>query len=98
MASHPEIIKYSSPEIAATAEETDKVLAQLFTRLLSDSCLKQTKIAYRDGGAKAIEVAFQTFGQLAMQELMSNSDVNTTMGRFERHVDQRKLAKVFGAN
>ena len=31
-----------------------------------------------------------------MQELMTNPDVSASMGRFEKQLDQSKLAKVFG--
>jgi hypothetical protein len=60
--------------------------------------MRQTQAAFKEGGAKAIEIAFQTLGQLAMQELMTNPDVNASMARFEKSLDQSKLSKVFAAN
>ncbi len=96
MASHPEIKQFTSPAAAAAEANTHKVMADLFTRLLADSCLQQTQAAFKEGGAKAIEIAFQTLGQLAMQELMANPDVNASMSQFEKQLDQRKLAKAFG--
>ena len=47
----------------------------------------------KDGGAVAIQVAFQSLGQLAMQELMSNKDVAANMGAFEKYLDKDKLNK-----
>jgi ABC-type transporter MlaC component len=96
MASHPKIKQFTSAAATAAEDETHKVMAGLFTKLLADSCLRQTQAAYKEGGAKAIEIAFQTLGQLAMQELMTNPDVSASMGRFEKQLDQSKLAKVFG--
>ena len=55
----------------------------------------QTQSAVKEGGAKAIESAFQTLGQLAMQELMTNPEVTSSMSRFEKQLDQSKLNKVF---
>ena len=96
MAAHPEIKDFTSPSAASAEEETHKVMADLFTRLLSESCLKQTQAAFKEGGASAIGVAFQTLGQLAMQELMSNPAVNASMSKFEKQLDQSKLSKAFG--
>ena len=96
MASHPEIKQFTSPTAKAAEDETHKVMAGLFTRLLADSCIRQTQAAFKEGGAKAIEVAFQTLGQLAMQELMTNPAVNTSMAKFEKQLDQNKLNKALG--
>jgi hypothetical protein len=98
MASHPEIKQFTSPSAAGAEAETNKTMADLFTRLLADSCMRQAQAAFKEGGAKAIEIAFQTLGQLAMQELMTNPDVNASMARFEKSLDQSKLSKVFAAN
>lgn len=95
MASHPEIRQYASPAAAPASEETHKIMAATFTRLLAESCVVQTRAAYAEGGSRAIEVAFQTLGQLAMQELMTNPDVAASMGKFERLIDQEKLGKAF---
>ncbi len=98
MASHPEIKQFSSPNIQSATGETDRTIAKLFTRLLAESCLSQTQVAYKQGGSKAIEIAFQTFGQLAMQEIMSNPEVSSTMSRFQSELDEASLRKAFGAN
>lgn len=95
MAAHPEIKQYVSPALAAASEDTHKTMATTFTRLLADSCLKQTQAAFKQGGSKAIEVAFQTLGALAMQELMSNPEVSADMSKFEKLIDQSKLSKAF---
>jgi len=96
MAAHPEIKQYASPALGPASEETHKTMAATFTRLLADTCPTQTQAALKQGGSKAIEIAFQTLGQLAMQELMSNQDVNASMGKFEKFLDQTKLQKALG--
>jgi len=45
----------------------------------------------KQGGSQAIQAAFATVGQLAMQELMSNADVRATMLAFQKYVDQQKM-------
>ena len=97
MASHPEIRKYSSAQASADAEESDKATAALFTRLLAESCLKQTQAAVKDGGPAAVQTAFQALGQLAMQELMSEPDVKTRMGAFLKYLDEAKLNQAMTA-
>lgn len=96
MAAHPEIKQYAAPAAEQASEEAHKTIAATFTRLLAESCLPQTQAAFKEGGSKAIETAFQTLGQLAMQEIMSNPDVNAGMTRFEKFLDQGKLSKAFG--
>ena len=91
IASHPEIKKFTSDAAAAGAEEADRTTASLFTRLLSDSCLAQTQLAIKEGGASSIQAAFQTLGQLAMQELVSERDVKAKMAAFEKYLDQNKI-------
>jgi hypothetical protein len=95
MAAHPEIKQYASSELGPASEEAHKTMAATVTRLLADSCPAQTRAAFKQGGSKAIEVAFQTLGQLAMQELMSNQEVNASMSKFEKLLDQTKLQRVF---
>ena len=91
MASHPEIKKFTSAAATAGAEEADRTTAALFTRLLSVSCVAQTQAAIKEGGAGSIQAAFQTLGQLAMQELVSDREVKAKMAAFEKHLDQNKI-------
>ena len=95
LAAHPDIKQFTSPAAAVAEEDAHKSMAQLFTRLITESCMDQTQSAVKEGGAKAIESAFQTLGQLAMQELMTNPEVTSSMSRFEKQLDQSKLNKVF---
>jgi len=96
LASHPDIKQFASATAKAAKAEAHKTMADLVTRLLTDSCLKQTQAAFKEGGSRAIELAFQTLGQLAMQELMTDPAVSASMSEFEKQVDQTKLNKAFG--
>jgi hypothetical protein len=97
MAAHPEIQQFASPSAAAAQAAAHKTMAETVTRLLTVSCVGETRTAFKQGGSNAIQVAFQTLGQLAMQELMSNPNVGATMGAFERHIDQSRFRDVLGA-
>ena len=96
MGAHPEIKPLLASGIAETTDVSNKTTADLFMRLLTESCVGQVKAAAAQGGPQAIQVAFATFGQLAMQELMTNPDVNVAMNGPDRFMDKAKLAQVLG--
>jgi hypothetical protein len=74
------------------AEGASKTAGTLFTRLLTETCASEVTAALKAGGPMAIQVGFQTLGQLAMQELMTDKDVAAAMGRLDKHLDRQKLA------
>jgi hypothetical protein len=90
MSAHPDMRSVASVAGGAL-DEASRTAAQLFTRLLADSCPKEANAALKAGGSQAMQAAFQTLGQLAMLELMSDKDVMAGMALLERHVDRRRL-------
>jgi hypothetical protein len=90
MAAHPEIKQYAAAAAAQAAEQSDEALAALITRLLTESCVEETRAASKQGGT-AFPEAFKALGGLAMQEIMSNPDVKGAMGAFEKHLDRAKF-------
>lgn len=98
MAAHPEIKQYADSSALLATEQAHKVVAATFTRLVTESCAQETRTAFSQGGTMAIQVAFETLGALAMQELMSDPDVKATMSAFERHIDQDRLNHVLASN
>jgi hypothetical protein len=95
MAAHPEI-KDLSKATPADTEGATRTTGALITRLLTQSCAKEARMTMVAGGANALQLAFQTLGQLAMQELMSDGNVTQSMGSIERHVDQKKINEALG--
>lgn len=89
MSVHPEMKALATP--TGSGEEVTRVAGALFTRPLADNCPAQTRAALASGGAVAIQSAFTTLGQLAMQELMSHKDVAAALGQLEQHLDRQKL-------
>lgn len=91
MASHPEI----KPLAQATPkyfDQASQATAAVFTRLIAESCVNEVRAAISVGGPVAVQLGFQVLGQLAMQELMTNQDVQRSIGAFERFIDQKRVS------
>jgi hypothetical protein len=92
MAAHPEMKPYADAKVAAAVDESSQKMAALVTRLLTESCVNEVRAVMKTGqGSQALRFAFESLGQLAMQELMADKTVQDTMGLFQRYVDQTRL-------
>jgi hypothetical protein len=93
MAAHPDIKKYSK-----VGEEDqiniDKFVGGLVTRLLTNDCLQQTKNAVNTDGPNALKDAFGLVGKVAMQELMSNKEVSTSLYGYAKYLDKKELLNI----
>lgn len=94
MASHPEITSLSNVT-KANRDELDKSMAAILMRLMTESCLTQAQSAMQKDGGAALQTAFEFVGKLAMQELMSNPQVNASFSNFGKYIDQKKLNSAF---
>jgi len=52
-------------------------------------------VAMEKDGSEAFKIAFGVLGRLAMQELMSNPDVNASVAGFTKYIDKSKLDSGF---
>ena len=94
MAAHPDMKEHAHANAAASADESSRGMAALVTRLLTESCVNETRAVMKGGqGAQSMQLAFQGLGQLAMQELMADKSVQDSMGLFERYLDQERFTK-----
>jgi hypothetical protein len=93
MAAHPEIGAIARPD-AKDVESTQRTMGILFTRLIADQCATQINVVMKTNGINAVKMAFEHLGKMAMQELMSNQEVNAAMDGFVRYIDKEKLDKV----
>jgi len=92
IAAHPEIQSFS--KITATdVTENDKYIGGLVTRLLADDCPVEMKAAYLIN-PQAIEQAFELVGQVAMQELMTNQAVTSSISSYINYTDQEKINNI----
>lgn len=93
MGAHPEMRAITTLPPTASEDEA-RIAGQLFTRLLTEACARQTQAAVRAVGPIALQSGFTVLGQLAMQELMTDKDVAAGMSALQRHLDTAKLETV----
>jgi hypothetical protein len=90
MGTHPDIQDVSriSP---AQRDETDHRVGEIVTRLLTQSCAEQMRVAAKEDGAAAFKAAFNALSDLAMKELMINQTVEASLSSWQKYFDQRKF-------
>ncbi len=97
MSAHPDIQNLSRVT-EANRDELDRTMASILTRLLSENCSAQARSAMEKEGPASFQAAFSAMGRLAMQELMSNPDVNFSFNRYAKYLDKNKINSVFSSN
>lgn len=97
MAAHPDMAALSNAT-AADRDQADRAMADLMTQLLTDRCGSVLRREREVLGTEGMRVAFQSLGQLAMQELMSDPAVGQAMAGFERYVDHRRIDSYLAAS
>ena len=93
MALHPDVQSSS----AVTPEQRGalaKQIAQLFQRLLTESCRKEAQEAIRYEGTSTIESSFSLLGQVAARELFNDPKVMEGMAEFSKYIDQEKFKEL----
>jgi len=97
MAAHPEF-KSISTASAQENETTSRDIADLITRLMTVDCKSQMQdlMATDTDVSNALKVAFSHLGQVAMQELMANKDVEASISQFGKFIDEEKLTSALG--
>jgi hypothetical protein len=90
MALHPDVEK-SSAVTPDQRAEISKEMARLFERLVTQTCLKETREAVRYEGAQTIETSFSLLGQVAARELFAHPKVVAGMAEFSKYLDEKKI-------
>ncbi len=90
MSVHPEISKFSNVT-EELQNESDKFIGSLITRLLTEDCSAEARIALNNESSVALTSAFEVVGKVAMQELMRDKNVNNAISGFEKYLDKEKL-------
>ena len=68
MAAHPEIKQYANAD-AAAVDETSRTIAGLVTRLLTESCLNETRAVVQGGqGSRSFQFAFEGLSSREVQD------------------------------
>jgi hypothetical protein len=88
-----------NPAVAPYASVTDaqrqtinKNAGTLYSRLLTDTCRKQTVAALKYEGVSSIEHAFETLGGVAMRGLLNDPKVMAGMGALGAGFDKAAMA------
>ena len=87
---HPEV-SYMVDISEREKKVIDKDVADIFTRLLSEDCMDETKKAKKYEGDNAMVTAFEILGQVAANGIMDNPNVGRSMNKFSEHIDIEKL-------
>lgn len=93
MAAHPDIKEYSKVTLESQ-KSTNETIGKLVTRLLTENCVDQVKVAAKEDGQDAIRGAFELVGKVAMQELMTNKEVAASIAGYAKFVDNEKITAV----
>lgn len=78
-------------------DDMNKEIAELFVKLLTETCKEQAQQAVKYEGQNAIQGGFQVLGQVAAAELFSSPEVSAGMDGLTKHIDNKKLQDVFGS-
>ena len=87
---HPEV-SYMVDLSDREKKVIDKDVADLFTRLLSEDCLDESKKAQKYEGNTVFFNSFQILGQVASQGFIGNPDVQRSMKKVYELMDYEKL-------
>jgi len=96
ISAHPSV----EPVARITPQDHDDInmqMGELVTRLLAKDCQGVLAIAVKYEGQQAIQSTFGYLGQLGMNELFSNSEVESSLHGLERYVDLKKLEPVLNS-
>jgi len=90
MALHPDL-KDMSSITPAQREEANRAVANLMTKMLTQTCAVEAKEAVKYEGASAIEGAFNLFGQIAARELFTNKEVSGGLAELQKYFDSKAI-------
>lgn len=93
MSAHPEMHDISKVS-KKNQDDINILMGAMVTKLLTENCPAQAKKAM-DEGTEAMKTAFGVLGQLAMQELMANPEVKSSISGFSKYMDKDKINSVF---
>jgi len=89
----------AAPFANITAEQregSDKNMARLFERMLTDACLTEAKKAMKYEGEGALGQSFKLLGEVAAGEIFANPAVSAGVETFTKHLDGARIGKALG--
>ncbi len=94
--SHP-AVKSMSNVSAAQVEESNKMVGEMITKLLTMSCKPQAQNAYQHEGSQALRSSFEALSEVADHELFSGPEVEANMAEPRDYVDVPRIKEAVGA-
>jgi hypothetical protein len=93
MAQHPSVASLTTvkPE---DVEKHNKSAAELFVRLLTETCGEASRKAVQIEGANSLEHSFELLGGAAIESLMTDPAVTRMMDGLDKYLDTDKLAEL----
>jgi hypothetical protein len=93
MSKHPAIASMASvPE--DKVEAANAHMATLFTKLLTETCRDEAKLAIKNEGSIALNQAFAALGQEAGKEIFIDPNVMQDMASMSKYLDSKKLEEL----
>ena len=90
---HP-ALKSMAPNDAAALDDSNRALASLMMRLVTESCRTQTREVVKYEGTEAMKKSFGVLGRVAATNLFANPEVSQAMSGFTKYLDKKKLESV----
>ena len=94
---HP-AVKSIATVSAKQIDNSNKEAADIFVKLVTETCKDQTVKAIKYEGEIAIQTSFGVLGQVAMMELLSNPEVAAGMAGLQKYMDAEKIKSALGVN
>ncbi len=91
---HPDVSSVVSAK-EGSSEDVQSNVADVFTKLLLDQCMEETRAALKQDGDIALEKAFEALGRIAALELAQDRAVNEYLTGFTRYIDQARIAELY---
>lgn len=95
MSLHPDVASMSSVT-NQQRDQANKAVAEMFIKLMTETCVNQARKAIQYEGQLAIQQGFMAFGQVAGQELFANPNVSQSLAGLDKYMDGNKLASALG--
>lgn len=93
MAQHPAVSSLATVS-TADLEKSNQDTANLFMKLLTETCAAKTKDAVKYEGGGAVGNAFQVLGQVAATDIFSDPKVTEVISGLEKYIDKKKLEEL----
>lgn len=95
VSAHPEIGDLTSIS-EPTRVDSNKYVADMITRLITESCPAQTRAVVKEDGGQGLMAAFKALGETASMELMTHPAVGASVGGYIQFLDKKKFDAVLG--